>query len=384
MFYRIITFLIFVFSSSLVWSYPNYIGHNYNSCINCHYNPFGGGQLTDYGRTVSATLISSNKFYPKTWDEEKIASTSGFLFSKPKNKWFRPQVNYRGFRVVNNPGGARKRSQWINMQEDVRLTLKFLENDKLIFVGDYGYQPMLQTPPQGYHQQDYRSRNLFLGYRFTPKFGLYAGLMDKVYGIRVVEHIAFTRSNTFTTMNDQTYGVAGHFVTGKWEGGVHAFIGNYNQDSPYRLKGFSTMWERTVFSDHRVGASLMTQKNEVLTANSASIHGRFNFKEGSALLAELGETHRVSHDNSDAANSRFGLLQGTVRPWRGFYFLTNVDYQRVDLNQSDYTVRWGPALQYFPIQRIELRADIYNTRNFAPNTAARDSWAYLLQTHIWL
>lgn len=381
---RIITLIFFTLLSSQAFGYPNYIGHNYNSCLNCHYNPFGGSQLTDYGRTVDATLISSNKLYPKSWDDEKLAAYSGFFFSKPKNTWFRPQVNYRGFRVVNNPGGARKEAQWINMQEDVRLTLKFLEDDKLVFVGDYGRQPMLSAPPQGVKQQDYRSRNLYIGYRIKPKIGIYAGLMDKVYGIRVVEHIAFTRTNTLTTMNDQTYGVAGHFVTDNWEGGVHAFIGNSNQESPYRMKGLSTMWERTVLDAHRVGGSLMTQKNDLQTLNSASLHGRFNFKEGSALLAELGETHRVSHDNTDAANSRFGLLQGSVRPWRGVYFLTNVDYQRFDLNQSNYTVRWGPALQYFPIQRIELRADIYDTRNFSPNSATKDSWTYLLQTHIWL
>lgn len=340
--------------------------------------------MTDYGRAVDATVISSRSFYPKSWDEEKIASYSGFLFSKPKNTWLRPQINYRGFRVINNPGGGREDSCWITMQQDLRLTLKFQENDRLIFVGDYGRQPFLEVPPQGFDQQDYRSRNLYVGYRPRSNLGVYAGLMDKVYGIRVVEHIAFGRTNTLTTMNDQTYGVAGQIVSGKWEGGVHAFIGNSNQESPYRMKGASTMWERTIFDAHRVGASFMSQKNDVLTMNSASLHGRFNFKEGSAILAEIGETHRVSHDDSPTTNSRFGLLQGSVRPWRGIYLLTNVDYQRSDLHQSNYTVRWGPALQYFPIQKIELRADIYDTRNFDPNTATKDSWTFLMQTHLWL
>lgn len=384
MYIRFIIITLLVLSSTLTWSYPNFIGHSYNSCLTCHYNPFGGGQLSDYGRSIDATLISSRKFYPKSWDEEKIAYVSGFLFSKPKNTWFRPQINYRGFRVVDDPGGTGQEALWITMQKDVRLTLKFLENDKLIFVGDYGRQPLLENPPQGVDQQDYRSRNLYVGYRMKPKIGIYAGLMEKVYGIRVVEHISFTRTNTFTTMNDQTYGVAGHFVTENWEGGVHAFIGNSNQDAAFRMKGVSTMWERTIFSAHRVGGSLMSQKNDVLTMNSASLHGRMNFKEGSALLAELGETHRISHDDADTTNSRYALIQATARPWRGVYFLTNVDYQRLDLNQSDYTIRWGPALQYFPIQKIELRADIYDTRNFSANTAAKDSWTYLLQTHIWL
>ncbi len=381
---RFITLLFAFITSPLTWGYPSYIGHNYTSCLNCHYSPFGGGQLTDYGRSVSATLISSNKLYPKEWSEEKIADTSGFFFSKPKTSWFRPQINYRGFRVVDDPGSPRQEAFWITMQEDVRLTLKFMKNDKLLFVGDYGRQPALEFLPPGVSQQNHRSRNLYVGYRVTPKIGVYAGLMDKVYGIRVVEHIAFTRINTSTTMNDQTHAVAGHFVIDQWEGGVQAFIGNSNQDQEFRMRGVSTMWERTVLNSHRVGASLLSQTNDELTMNSGSLHGRFNFKEGSALLTELGETHRDSKTGTAQGNSRFGLLQATVRPWRGLYLLTNVDYQRADLKQSDYTIRWGPAIQYFPIQRIELRADIYDTRNFRSTTAERDAWTYLLQTHLWL
>ena len=375
-------FLLF-FIPSLSWGYASFIGHGYTSCANCHYNPFGGGQLTDYGRATDATLISSNKFYPKNWSEEKIAYVSGFLFRKPKQNWLRTQLNYRGFQLVENPGGAEKR-QWITMQEDARVTLKFGENDKFIFVGDYGYVPKLQEPPPGNHEQKYRSRNLFVGYKFNPKFDVYAGLMDKVYGIRVVEHIAFTRTNPLLTMNDQTYGVAAHFLKNDWEGGVHAFIGNFNQDNKFRQKGVSSMVEKTVFQQHRVGASVMSSKSDVLTLQSYSVHGRFNIKEGSALLAELGQTHRSTHDDTPAPTTRFGLLQAVVRPARGFYLLTNVDYQRIDTQKSDYTVRWGPAVQYFPIQKLELRADVYDTRQFTSNNSSKDSWSYLLQTHIWL
>lgn len=376
-------FLVLLLLPGLSWGYANFIGHSYTSCLNCHYNPFGGGQLNDYGRSIDATLISSNKFYPKSMSEEKISYMSGFLFRKPKQDWLRTQINYRGFQLVRNPGGNEKK-QWITMQEDVRLTLKFGENDKYIFVGDYGHVPELQQPPPGNHKQKYRSRNLYLGYRVSPKLGIYAGLMDKVYGIRVVEHIAYSRTNPLLTMNDQTYGVAAHFLQNDWEGGVHAFIGNFNQDNEFRQKGVSSMVEKTVLKQHRVGASIMSSKSDHLTVQSASVHGRFNLKEGSALLAELGQTNRVSQDNTPATDSRFGLLQAYVRPVRGLYFLTNVDYQRIDVKQSDYTVRWGPAVQYFPIQRIELRADVYDTRNFTSNNSAKDSWSYLLQTHIWL
>lgn len=367
------------------WAYPNYIGHGYPSCLNCHFNPFGGGQLNDYGRTVSATLISSRTFYPKTWSEEKIAYTSGFLFRKPKQNWFRAQANYRGFSLVRNPGSSSNEDKtWITMQFDVRGTVKFGENDKFIFVGDYGKTPKPQQPIPGLTQDDYRSRNLYFGYRPSKKVGIYAGLMDKVYGIRVIEHIAYSRVVPQVTMNDQTYGVAAHFLTDDWEGGVHGYIGNFSQDSDLRMKGVSTMWEKTVSKIHRVGASFLTQKNDYSSLTSYAVHGRFNIKDGSALLAELGQAAKTTDNNQDEGTSRYGLLQTSVRPFRGFYLLANVDYLKQDIKKSDYTVRWGPALQYFPIQRLEFRADIYDTRNFSSTTTNKDTWMYLLQTHIWL
>jgi hypothetical protein len=381
---KILLILSLFLSSAFTWAYPNFIGHSYTSCQNCHFNPFGGGQLNDYGRAVSATAISSGALYPKSWDEEKVAYTSGFLFRKPKQDWIRTQLNYRRFKIVTSPGGESEEERYITMQLDARLALKFGEKDKFLFVGDYGYVPEMQSPPPGTDKEEYRSRNLYLGYRPNQKFGIYAGLMDKVYGIRVVEHIAFSRINPQITQNDQTYGVATHFIKDDWEGGVHGFIGNFNQDIEHRQKGGSTMIEKTIFNLHRVGGSFLTSKSDFLTITSYSGHGRFNFKEGSALLAEVGQTERTSHSQVPATTSRFALFQTYTRPIRGLYLLANIEYQRNDINQDDYLIRWAPGIQWFPIQRVELRADIYNTRNFLSNDSRRDSWMYLLQTHIWL
>lgn len=371
--------------SNFAWGYAQFIGHGYTSCINCHFNPFGNGQLTDYGRAVSATAISSNALYPKSWDEEKIAYSSGFLFRKPKQKWLRTQINYRGFQLVSNPGSkSNQKEEWINMQFDARAALKFGEGDKAILVGDYGRVPDSENLPPGENQHDFRSRNLYAGYRFSKKFGLYAGLMDKVYGLRVVEHIAYSRLNPQITQNDQTYGVAGHYLDEQWEGGVHFFNGNNYQDAEYKMKGASTMFEKTISNLHRIGASFLTSSNDYLKLTSYAVHGRFNLKEGSALLAELGQTDKTSRKDSPSMTSRYGLLQTYVRPIRGLYVLANIEYLKNNISENDYILRWGPAIQYFPIQRIELRADIYDTRNFLSTTSRKDSWMYLLQAHIWL
>lgn len=376
-------FLLFILFTAKSWAYPNFIGHGYTSCLNCHYNPAGNGPLTDYGRAVAATAIASGSLYPDSWTEEKVAYTSGFLFRKPKQDWLRTQINYRGFQLVRNPGSKKAETkQWINMQGDARLILKFGKNDRFVTVVNYGYSPK----PQGTQDDmdEWRSREHYMGFRFTPKFGVYAGLMDKAYGLRVIEHILVNRTTPQVTQNDQVHGVMGHYLGEKTEFFAHAFAGNLSQKEDVRMKGGSLMFERTVGEVHRLGASVMKSSNEYLDLLSYSVHGRWNLKEGSALLGEFGQTDRKADAAFFDKTSRFGVLQTYLRPWRGVYFFTNIEYYQDDIEKEPYFVRWGPGLQYFPIQRLELRADIYNTRNFSPDSSNKDTWMYLLQAHVWL
>ena len=378
-------FLLLILISAKAHSYANFIGHGYTSCLNCHFSPFGGGALNDYGRVVSATAIGSTALYPASITEEKQAYMSGFLFRKPKQDWLRTQLNYRGFQVVRNPGStANEDAKWINMQADARLILKFGKNDKFISVFNYGYAPLPSEVPAGTKASEWRSREHYLGYRFTPKFGLYAGLMDKVFGIKVIEHIAFSRVATQTTQNDQVHGLTAHYLGDSWELGTQVFAGNLAQKDDLRMKGASTMFEKTIFGTHRLGASVMSSQNEYQSLLSYSTHTRLNLKEGSAVLAEFGQTNKKTENGSDDTTSRFGLLQTYLRPWRGAYFLANIEYFNRDIQQDDYTVRWGPGIQYFLNQRIELRLDLYNTRSFSPTSSTRDNWMYLFQTHLWL
>ncbi len=378
----IFTFIVCIYSEN-VKAYPSFIGHGYTSCINCHYNPFGAGPLTDYARAVAATTISSRNFYPDSMTDEKLANSSGFLFNKPQNTWLRAQMNYRGFQLVRNPNSTlNEKTMWINMQADARLILKFGENDRFIAVGNVGYAPPAQNAKD--KQDVWRSREYYMGYKVTPKIGVYAGLMDKIYGIRVVEHIAYSRIYPQVTQNDQSHSVTGHFIGESWEAGAQFLAGNLMQDPEIRMSGYAATAEKTILGIHRLGGSFISTSNSFNKIQSMALHARLNLKEGSALLFEMGKTTQTVVQTQKEKGTYYGLFQTYLRPARGWYVLNNVEYLKNNIEEDPYTIRWGPGVQYFPIQRLELRFDLYNTRNFSKDASSKDSWMYLFQTHVWL
>jgi hypothetical protein len=366
-------------------AYPQFIGHGYPSCMNCHFNPMGNGPLTDYGRAVGAEGISSGAFYPKTWSEEKITSLSGFLFKNPTQSHIRAQANYRGMEMIQAVSTASEKWSWIHMQASGQLILKFLQDDRLTFVGEFGYNPpSSQARSVGQETKKFRSREHYAGFRVSAEWGVYAGFMDKAYGLRVAEHIAYSRTTPEVTQNDQTHGIMVHGLLKGWEGAFHAYAGNLSQPADQRQKGVSTQIEKTFLTDHRIGGSLLLSQNQYVKLRSYALHSRFSLNDGSALLFEYGQTEKISIGNRGDRIGRYGLLQTYSRPWRGLYFIANIEYQKADLSNSGTSVRWGPGVQYFPIQKLELRTDLYDTRIFNPDASTQDSWMILFQTHVWL
>src|SRR5690348_9126957 len=84
-FFAGIWILIFVsfFTEISAQAYPSFIGFGYTTCMTCHYNPHGGGQLTDYGRALFASEIAAKPFWNLSATDDQLANTSSFLFQQP-------------------------------------------------------------------------------------------------------------------------------------------------------------------------------------------------------------------------------------------------------------------------------------------------------------
>jgi len=365
------------------FAYPNYISYGYQSCMSCHFNPMGNGPLTDYGRSVAATELTDRLLWPESIrnDDEKLADKSGFFFGKSPINWLRPSASYRGL-YYNMPGSGQP-SKWINMDASAALVAKFFNNDKLIIVGQVSYAPRpVETQGDGKAYSEMRSREHYIGYRFTKSFGVYAGLMDKAFGIRVPDHITFSRILTRNDQDDQTHGVLLHYLQGNTEIALQPFVGNLVQEKNVRQQGYTTQIGYRTGETTRLGASYSSSKSDFATLNMYSLDARTGFGKGNSLLVEVGQT-MTKPELGDSVTNRYVFLQNQWLLHRGLSSIITAEMMQPDIHANGEIYRFGPGIQYFPTYRMELRADIYDTRTHSSTYYTDDTWMVTGQVHLW-
>jgi hypothetical protein len=365
-------------------AYPNYISYGYGSCLTCHYNPAGNGPLTDYGRALSATEISDRLISKDSETEEQITDKSGFNFGQPPVEWLRPSLSYRSLYLKRNYDESSEKDSFIIMDLSATVVAKLLQKDKLTFVGQIGYSPKPRALEDDPDVVEYRSREHYVGYRFAKEFGVYAGLMDKVFGIRIPDHTAFSRSITGLGQNDQTHGILAHFSNKLVEVGVQPFIGNLVQDEDLRQKGVTTQIEFAAADKTRIGLSGLTSTSEYLDTLLYAGHARIGIGQGNSILTEIGQAEKTVKVNDVKTTSRYVMTQGHLHFRRGLWGLLTVENLKPNIDSGSTINRIGPGVQFFPFQRLEIRGDVYKTYRKTTGQPATDSIDLATQLHIWL
>lgn len=366
-------------------SYPSFIGYGYGNCILCHYNGHGNGAITDYGRSVFASEIASRRFYdPKITDEE-LTEKSGFLGKKPLPWWFRPGFKYRGLYYQINPGSETSISKYITMQADANVAFLFDQDQKTIAVMSFGYYPVssaLKNDPN--KPSDWISREHYVRYLAKENLSVFVGLMDKSYGVRTVDHKAYSREKVGVAQNDQTYGVMAIFKKEPWEFTPHVFIGNLAQNSELRQKGFSFMAEKDLTQFHRVGSSLMISENNYTSWLRLGAHSKLGFGKGNSFIFESGIIQNKPK-TGDIKNGGYVFAESVAIIERGYFFLSQLEYYNETLStKSNDNLKWTLGFLTFPLLKTELRFTIVNGRSINDASVNSDTTSAQLQLHLSL
>ncbi len=379
----LLTIFGLLFFAAKVTAYPNFISFGYQSCLSCHYNPFGAGPLTDYGRVVASSAISERLFWPSSTTDEEIGNKAGFFFAPDPIDWLRPSLSYRTLNLTRNLGESGAKRMAVPMDTSASLVGKFLNDDKLTVVvqgGIAGEQERLLSPSG----KAYTTRQHYVGLRINKEFGLYAGLMDKVFGLRVPDHIAFSRLKSQNTQYDQTHGVLLHYLGKQVEIGLHPFVGNLSLPPEAQLKGVSSQLEVSLGEKMRVGASYLRGTMPLTAQQMAALHARIGIGEGHSLMLELGQTQRQQQNFNLRQTSPYLFTQSHLHLRRGLFALATIEYQLPDTALKIYSYRLAPGLQFFPVQRLELRADAYRTTQVFEDGSRKNSWDLAAQLHVYL
>jgi hypothetical protein len=269
--------------------------------------------------------------------------------------------------------------RWIHMKGDASAVLQFLDK-KMIVVGNLGYAP----PPRGSGDPQAISREHYVGYRPSRTVGVYAGKMDVAYGLRIPDHIAYSRVYTAMAQNDQSYGVLTHVALKHFEFGVHGFLGNVFQPSDLWQKGASLTFEVDVVEKFRMGMSGLVSFGSYRKRQMAGIHGRVGIGDGSAVIGEMGLIREV-RTGAATETGAYLFFQSMSHLLRGFNLLvTGEAYTENMFGSALRQFRVGPGLQYFPFQQVELRVDFQSRRYWNESNVEGDSLRLMGQVGVWL
>jgi hypothetical protein len=339
--------------SARVLAYPQYqISHD-DTCTSCHLSPAGGGLLSENGRIVAESFSqwgTSPEFINGVFDLPSWLALGGDL------RWA-AGVDHR--RPSSTPFVT------FPMQAELYGAATFNAISLHVTAGARDPKCDLSSPPtsQGCasdYSTLYASREHWLQWQQKPgeTTGLFvrAGRFMPVYGLRYVEHPAYTRQYGGTPLYGEAYGVAAEYIESRWELHATGFVHDPLQASTELGNGAAVYGELRVQSKTAIG---LESKVDVTTDDRKEYFGataKHYFGSPGILIQGEGELVHQKVVAGGTANGAVAYALGTyflgaVMIDLGLgYYSPDARIRYLDEEAADLNIHW------FPTSHIELVA----------------------------
>lgn len=371
------------------WAYPEFIGYGYSSCLTCHFNGNGGGALNDYGRALWSAEIASRWAYDNKVSNEQIAESSGFFGKTQLPDWIRPALKYRGASVSTNAFSSQQSNKFYNMQLDANLTLQNNLDGKYLFSLTYGHIP---TPKvRSTNRFDFQLREYFLRVEPITSWWVYAGLVEKVFGIRNIDHTSYQRKNQgfsiFPSDDEIAYsqGLILHKVSKTWETSLNFFTGHPLAEEALKYKGGSLMHDFEVGDNKRMSVSVLSGKSELRQRQMLALSYKQQVAPGSAFMFEFGGIRNTVLASNEIKTGSYTFVEGFLLLTRGYHFRSALERHNESFSTgSEDRWRFVNGLLFFPLPRVEIRTDFELRKTISESNATDDVWGIQGQIHVSL
>lgn len=265
---------------SNAFAFPQLTRHGYFNCTACHVSPAGGGQLTEYGRGLSAELLS-------TWS--RAGEEKPFYGLLPDSKNFTVAGYVRALQLYTDNVVSRD-ARAILMQADLEAGLHV---GPFTAVGSVGRREVAEKG--GPEQDQVFSRTHYLLYSSESGVNVRAGKFLPYWGLNHPNHDLLVRRDLGFGDNTE----------------------RYTAESSYLTEGFS------VFASHVFGPGGDSHAQSKEEANTLSVN------------KAIGESNRLGagwyRGRGENARRTLWNVNGLIAWTKNLFSLFEADYQRAEV-----------------------------------------------------
>ncbi len=353
------------------WAFPEMVRHGYVNCTACHTHPQGGGLLNEYGRALSAELLSSRQFFFEKKPEVKPESDApsqeaSFLAgSVDLPNWLNLGGHVRLLQT-NAESRARKQGHFYIMQVEMEAEAKAAEN--LEFFATAG-----RIEPKGSAEdpKDYfLLRQYGVGAQLTdPKLNhtvyMRIGRFTPHFGLPIAEHPTVTRAFLGLTPGQERAAAEFHFLTETFDFSATVIAERYLREQARKETGQILTGSHAFASTFKVGASYyQSNLNGTGPCHNQNTLGVFGALGWSPRLFSLHEIDQGRCSEGTQTLLSFHKLGYELQP--GLITFVTHEYANSDADHREphFEVQ-GIGVQYFPRPHWDFLANFRREMNTA-------------------
>jgi len=327
------------------------VRHNYPNCTSCHVSNTGGGVLTQYGRELSAALLSH-------WGSESTteSTTAGRaegdfaygLIELPKS--VDAMLSYRGvYAYVNTP--FVQRGQYTYMQGDLEAAY---HTPWLFFDATLG----LRSGREG----GLVSRRHYAGLQATEELSFRLGRFFPGFGINTADHLIPTKSNLGwdESREQESYNLEAAWIGEQYNLIATADFGRPDASEPNPNANHETgggiTGSRSFADHHKVGASYFYGDGSSTRRHLFGPWAILGFTPNFYLLSEWDlRREEAKSAGSSATWGGMNYQKLGYELTQGLHVYATQDYSRLDFKDpTSIKNSFGLGAQLFPRPHFEL------------------------------
>jgi hypothetical protein len=350
--------LLFVFHAQ---AFVENVRHGYQSCLACHHSPSGGGLLTDYGRSLSAELMSTFT----------APSAERPLFGALKNT---QTVNWGGdYRMIQTHSESKqlRRGRQFTMQANVELGARM--QDGLWVIGTLGTKEgPKETPERG----EFLSERHYVLWSPSADERIRLGKFRLNYGTNDPNHTRYIKSGLGFGSNTESYHLEFTKLMEKGEVILTQTLGRMDLPREEQSeKSSSGQYVHYLGEDERLGFNALIGESPTKRRSLFGTHGVLGLEKKHYVRYEVnyerGHLAQTPDELREVLNS---FLSAGTSFAKGVTAYMLHESEQTNLKDHE-TFRHSPGLglQWLPFPHVELQAEVKRTYNNNPTSARTDS-----------